>query len=200
MLGTNPIAYAFPAGTNRTVFLDIATSVVAVSKVFAAKAEGKEIPDNWLVNGEGLATNDPNGYPEQGAILPMAGHKGYGIALFIEVLSAVVTGALFTMDVPCWVRDFSQPANQGHAFIAIDIHKIMPMDQFQSRMDKLITQIHDAPKATGTDRIFLPGEMEWEHYEQALKKGIELPEHVVINLRKLSEEFEVDWDILGCVS
>ena len=195
--GTNPLAYAIPTGTHRTVFLDIATSVSAVSKIFAAKTLGKPIPDGWLIDSNGSPTNDPMKYPEDACILPMAGHKRYGIALLIEVLSAVVTGALFTLDVPCWVRDFSKPANQGHAFIAIDIKKLIPMSDFESRIGKMIDQIHDVPKADGVEKTYLPGEMEWENYDRQLKEGIELPEDVVINLKKLAEELELDFDKLN---
>ena len=192
--GTNPVAYAIPTGTARTIFLDIATSVSAVSKIFAAKTLGKPIPDGWLIDSDGKPTNDPMKYPEDACILPMAGHKGYGIALLVEVLSAIVTGALFTLDVPCWLRDFSKSANQGHAFIAIDIKKIIPIADFESRMDKMVSQIHDAPKADGIEKIYLPGEMEWEEYDRQLKDGIELPEDVVINLKKLSEELDMSMD------
>lgn len=192
MLGTNPIAYAVPTNDGKSVFLDIATSVAAVSKVYAAKATGKKIPDGWLVDKDGLPTNDLSKYPEEGAILPMAGHKGYGIAVLIEVLSAVLTGALFTLDVACWLRDFSKPVNEGHAFIAIDIRKMIPLDEFKARMDRMIEQIHQAPRVRGTERIYLPGEIEWENYQRNLKEGMELPEHVEVNLRSLAEDLGLD--------
>ncbi len=79
VLGTNPLAYAVPAGKERPVFLDIATSVVAAGKVYAAQAAGKPIPEGWLIDADGLPTTDPAGYPRVGALMPMAGHKGYGI-------------------------------------------------------------------------------------------------------------------------
>ena len=195
--GTNPIAYAIPTGTDRTVFLDIATSVSAVSKIFAAKTLGKPIPDGWLIDSAGKPTNDPMKYPEDACILPMAGHKGYGIAVLVEVLSAVVTGALFTLDVPCWVKDFSKPADQGHAFIAIDISKFIPAGDLKARMGRMIDQIHDVPKADGIEKTYLPGEMEWENYDRQIKDGIELPEDVVINLKKLAEELDLDFEKLN---
>jgi len=195
-LGTNPIAYAVPTGMDRTVFLDIATSVSAVSKIFAAKTLGKPIPDGWLIDSNGHPTNDPMKYPEKACILPMAGHKGYGIAMLVEVLSAVVTGALFTLDVPCWVKDFSKPANQGHGFIAIDISKFISAEDLKSRMGKITGQIHALPKADGIEKTYLPGEIEWEKYEQQLKDGIQLPEDVVINLKKMAEELDLNFNKL----
>ena len=192
MLGTNPIAFAVPAGKEHPVFLDVATSVAAVSKVYAAKNLGKQIPDGWLVDKDGLPTNDPTRYPEEGAILPMAAHKGYGIALLVEVLSAVLTGALFTLDVPCWLRDFATPVNEGHAFIVIDVAKFMPIDEFASRMDKMIKQIHEAPKAKGTERIYLPGEIEWEKARVNAAEGIELHEDVVLSLKGMADDLGMD--------
>lgn len=188
ILGTNPIAYSVPTGKYNTVFLDIATSVAAVSKVYAAQSSGESIPDGWLVDKDGSPTTDANLYPEQACILPMAGHKGYGIALLVEILSAVLTGALFTLDVACWLRDFSKPVNEGHGFIVIDIKKMMKVSDFKARMDKLIEQIHETPKAKGVEQVYLPGEMEWEKYHIALDSGIELPDYSVESLWKLAEE------------
>ncbi|MCC7353756.1 MAG: Ldh family oxidoreductase, partial [Anaerolineae bacterium] len=89
VLGTNPIAFAVPAGKEKPVFLDIATSTVAASKIYAAQFLGQKISDTWLVDDEGVPTTDPTGYPKTGALMPMAGHKGYGLAFLVEVLSAV---------------------------------------------------------------------------------------------------------------
>ena len=188
VLGTNPIAFAIPAGEEKPVFLDIATSTVAVTKILAAKALGKKIPQGWLVDEAGLPTTDPSHYPEQGALLPMAGHKGYGLAVFVEVLTAVLTGAAIMSEVKCWLYDIQEPANEGHAFIAIDVPAIMPLATFQARMDKMIREIKSAPKATGVDRIYLPGEMEWERQEKANREGISLPDYVIVNLVGLADD------------
>jgi ureidoglycolate dehydrogenase (NAD+) len=182
VIGTNPIAYAVPAGTERTVFLDIATSVVAISKVIAAKTAGKPIPDGWLIDDHGRPTTDTSAYPDRGAILPMAGHKGYGLAILIEILSGVLTGASFLSGIKTWLAERPEPANEGHAFIAVHIESLMPRDVFGQRMDALIQEVRSAPKADGSSRIYLPGEMEWERYDAAQQHGIQLPDYVLINL------------------
>jgi ureidoglycolate dehydrogenase (NAD+) len=194
VLGTNPIAYAVPAGEEKPVWLDIATSTVAATKVFAAKAIGKTIPDNWLVDDDGVPTTDPRGYPERGALLPMAGHKGYGLAVLVEVLAGVLTGAAVMSQVKSWVEDTPEPTNEGHAFVAIDVGRIMPIQDFKARMDHLIREIRGAPKAKGADRIYLPGEMEWERRALALERGIPLPEHVTMNLAGLAEDVGLNWE------
>jgi ureidoglycolate dehydrogenase (NAD+) len=192
VIGTNPIGYAVPAGEEKPVFLDIATSVTAISKVYAAKALGKKIPENWLIDGEGKMTTDPSKYPDEGAILPMAGHKGYGIAVLIEVLAGILTGAAFTKGVKRWLTEFKDPVNQGHAFIAINVGAMMPIEQFQERMDTMIREIRRAPKAKGADRIYLPGEIEWDHEAKTQKEGISLPGDSVERLVGMAEDWKLD--------
>ena len=192
MLGTNPIAYAAPTGTDHTVMLDIATSAVAATKIFAARNEGRSIPDNWLVDENGVPTTDPNNYPEQGAQLPMAGHKGYGLAVWVEILTAVLTGSAMMSQVQSWAADLPEPSNQGHAFLAINAGAMMPADEFNGRMQHMSEELKAAPTAAGTDRIYLPGEMEWERRDKALVEGMVLPEDVLISLRGLAADSELD--------
>ena len=85
--GSNPLAYAVPAGSEPPIMLDMAISTVAGGKVYAAHALGQPIPDNWIVGADGRPTTDSSAYPFRGALMPMAGHKGYGLALLIETLS-----------------------------------------------------------------------------------------------------------------
>lgn len=191
-IGNNPIAYAVPAGEEKPVFLDIALSTVAGTKIYNAQLEGKSIPDNWMVDDDGLPTNDPSGFPTRGAQVPIAGHKGYGLAVLVEVLTAVLTGAAITRQVKSWVLDTAEPTNEGHAFIAIDIGAMMPLDAFKERMDGLIREMRAAPKADGVDRIYLPGEMEWERRAAALTEGMSMPPYVLESLRGLASDAGLD--------
>lgn len=192
VLGTNPIAYAAPAGEEKHIYLDIATSAVAATKIFSAKALGKSIPDNWLVDEDGQPTTDPSQYPLKGAQLPMAGHKGYGLAVMVEILTAVLTGSAVMSEVSSWVLDTPDPTNEGHAFIAVDIGQIMPLAEFEGRMDGMIREIKSAPLAKGAERIYLPGEIELERQEDALVEGIMLPPDIVASLRGLAEDTGLD--------
>jgi ureidoglycolate dehydrogenase (NAD+) len=195
VIGNNPIAYAVPGGDapgGRPVFLDIALSTVAGTKIYNAQAEGKTIPDNWMVDDGGLPTTDPSGFPTRGAQVPMAGHKGYGLAVLVEVLAAVLTGAAITRQVRSWVQEVPEPTNSGHAFIAIDVGAMMPLDLFTGRMDGLVDEIHAAPKAQGAERILLPGEMEWERRDLALSQGMDLPPYVLQSLVGLAGDVGLD--------
>ena len=193
VLGSNPFAFAVPTGGGDPILLDMATSAVAGGKVFAAAALGKQIPNDWLVDAEGMPTTDPSGFPQVGALLPMAGHKGYGLALLIETLSAILTGAATTSQVLSWsFASADQPTDHGAAFLAMDVGAMMPLGQFHERVARVVREIREAPKAKGCERIYLPGDMEWEKRARALAEGIELPEDVVANLRLLAQDLKLE--------
>ncbi len=195
VMGTNPLAYAVPAGQEKPVFMDIATSIVAASKVITARVAGTTIPDNWLVDERGLPTSDPSTYPERSTVVPLAAHKGYGIALFIEILSGVLTGSAFLSGVGNWLADVPERTDQGHAFIAIDVDAMMPIDRFKERMDAMIREVRGAPKAEGVDRIYLPGEMEWEKHAESHQAGMLLPDYVLLNLFQVAQETDLTGEL-----
>ena len=188
VMGTNPFAYAAPTGGEDTIFLDIASSVVAGGKIRYFQAQNKNVPDNWLVDADGVPTNDPFVYPLQGSILPFAGHKGYGISIMNEIFAGILSGAGSRYGILSWLdHDPTQPTLHGAAFIVIDVEQIMPRKTFLERMDKMVRDIRESPKAKGSNRIYLPGEMEWEKYHDARKRGILLPEDVMESLREAAE-------------
>jgi LDH2 family malate/lactate/ureidoglycolate dehydrogenase len=187
--GSNPLAYAIPTGTGKPVLLDMATSTVAGGKVAAAHALGQAIPLGWVIDTAGLPTTDPATFLAGGALTPMAGHKGYGLALLIEALAGVLTGTAVAHEIVSWtVGDPVLPTGHGAAFLAIDVQAMMPADTFGKRVDALVRQIHEAPRAAGSERIYLPGEMEWQRREKALEEGIMLPEDVMHKVAALSRE------------
>jgi ureidoglycolate dehydrogenase (NAD+) len=191
VIGNNPFAYAVPAADGHPILLDVALSTVAAGKVGAALERGEPIPDTWLVDENGAPTTDAAAYPNRATLLPMGGHKGYGLAVMVEVLAAVLTGASITRDVKSWVLEPDKVTDEGHAFIAIDIGAMMPRHLFQERVDALVRGIRDSPKAKGASRIYLPGEKEWENREQAMRNGIRLPPDVVASLDRMGEEFGI---------
>ena len=196
VMGTNPFAYAVPAGNEDPIFLDIASSAVAGGKIRIMQALNRKVPDGWLVDAEGVPTNDPFVYPFAGALLPFAGHKGYGIALMIEALAAHLSGAGMRWDLVSWIdHDPTVPTHHGAAFLAIDIGQIVPIKVFKDRVDAMIRDIRQAPKAKGSERICVPGEMEWQKRREALANGIALPEDTLESLRGLAEDIglKADW-------
>lgn len=197
LIGNNPLAYAAPALTTPTVFLDIAMSSVASLKVIQAKKDGVSIPDTWIVDGEGLPTTDPGRYPDEGAMQPMAAHKGYGLAVLVELLTGVLSGGAMSMtgDIVSWCFELEKPNNVCHAFIAIDVEKFVGKDEFAKRTEKMAQRLRSAPKAKGKDRIFTPGEIEWERHKKAEEDAIVLPPDVVEALEALHNEngIAINW-------
>lgn len=190
--GSNPLAYAIPTGAGNPILLDMATSTVAGGKVYAAHQRGEPIPDNWIIGPDGRPTTDGSLYPAQAALAPMAGHKGFGIALLIETLSAVASGAAITRQVGSWIFDDPTTAtHHGAAFLAIDVGAILPRDEFNARITALVAEIHAAPTADGVDRLLLPGEREWNQRRRALVEGIILPPDVVAKLNDLTTELAI---------
>jgi LDH2 family malate/lactate/ureidoglycolate dehydrogenase len=188
VIGNNPFSYAIPNGDQPPIFLDIALSVVAASKVLAAKKRGEPIPPDWIIDGEGLPTTDTSHYPDIGSLLPMAGHKGYGLAFMIEAIAGVLSGADFIRDVPSWLLDPPSRPNLGHAFIAINVPAFTPTEAFSERIDRAAGAIRESPRAKGSDRILLPGDLEWKRRADALAHGIPLPPNILQDLSLLAKE------------
>lgn len=186
--GSNPLAYAVPAGRYHPIILDMSVATVAGSKIYPMRDRGEPIPNTWMIGADGKPTTDPTGFPQVGALQPAAGHKGYGIALLIETLAGILTGAAITKAVGSWLfDDGTKPTKHGGAFIAVNVASMMPLGQFTQRIESLVDEIHNAPRADGVDRIYLPGEMEWERYDRAMREGIPLPPDVFASLQEAAK-------------
>jgi LDH2 family malate/lactate/ureidoglycolate dehydrogenase len=184
-----------PAGKYPPLLLDMSVATVAGGKVYAARARGEPIPNTWLIGPDGRPTTDPSRYPETGTLQPAAAHKGYGLALLIETLAGVLSGAAFTCRVGNWLWDDGKgPTDHGAAFIAIDVAAISATEPFARRMETLIEEIHQAPRADGVERLFVPGEMEWERHARALHEGIALPPDVVGSLKEAGAMVGLDFE------
>lgn len=187
-IGTNPFSFAAPLGDGRSVFLDIALSNVAALKVIMAQEKGQAIPDTWLVDEDGLPTTDASKFPKEASLQPMGAHKGYGLAILVEILASVITGAGLLSEITSWNLDLSSTNNAGHAFIAIDVSKMIPTEMFTARINQMASELKNGPKAKGANKIFLPGEMEWDKRSAALESGeIEITDAMAESYRKLSE-------------
>jgi LDH2 family malate/lactate/ureidoglycolate dehydrogenase len=192
IIGNNPLAYAVPAGEEYPILLDIALSTVAASKILSMKALGEPIPPNWLADADGMPTAEVGDWPATGSMLPMAGHKGYGIALLIEAMAGLLPGAGVLDEVKSWILNPTAEGSLGQAFIVINPGIILRMEDFKRRVDTMICKIRGSPKSKDSSRIYLPGEIEWERREDALKNGIPLPEFVLASLHGAAKDLGLD--------
>ena len=169
--------------------MDIALSQVAKLKVVQYQKEGKKVPDGWVVDENGLPTNDPQG--NNFSMSPMSAHKGYCLAFLVETLTTVLSGGTF--DIKSWL--FGAPETKsglGHTMLVINLNKMMDPMEFASRLEEYTASIVDAPKALGSDKIFYPGEPNWISYDKALENGLELPEATLAAAMQLAEMSGMD--------
>jgi LDH2 family malate/lactate/ureidoglycolate dehydrogenase len=175
VISNAPLAYAVPTGTF-PMALDVALSTSAGMKVRLAAERGESIPQGWVIDADGRPTTNPADYAAGGALTPLGGHKGYGLALLTEALAGALSGAAMTSAVVPWLVETGTPTNAGHAFVAMDVECFMDRDDFYGRMQQLIDQMHGAEPAPGWDRVLVPGELEHLREQQALTNGLELEE------------------------
>lgn len=191
--GTNPLAVAIPTKGKFPIVLDMATSVVARDKITYYKKMGKKIPFGWALTKDGHPTEDPQEALD-GILLSVGGHKGYGLALVIDVLSGIMTGATFGKGVGM-LYDMSRPAKVGHFILAINIESFIEKELFMKRLELLCNQIKDSELLPGTNKIFLPGEIEFNEEQKRMRIGVPIGGDVLKELKQLVAEYEVSLPI-----
>ncbi|MBO8173116.1 MAG: Ldh family oxidoreductase [Bacillaceae bacterium] len=188
--GTNPIAFGFPDGTDTPVIIDLSASIVARGKVILAAKKGESIPEGWAIDREGKPTTNAREALE-GSVLPMGGAKGYALALAVEVLSGILTGAAYGPHVRSIYAEDNGLANVGHFFILIDVTAFMPLPQFQQGIRQMIGEIKQVPRAAGWEEIRIPGERRVREAHRRRETGIRLPPAVVQELKEVGNRWNV---------
>jgi LDH2 family malate/lactate/ureidoglycolate dehydrogenase len=181
--GTNPFSVAVPGGDGAPVVLDMSTSLVARGKIRRALRLKERIPPGWALDAGGNPTEDPQAAME-GTLLPIGGPKGYGMALFIDLVSGLLSGSKFGRDV----KTFHQPEGPtgvGVTTLAIDIERFMPLETFRALVGEYGRAIRGSAKARGSDRIYLPGEIEAARERASAERGIEVDAPVCKSLDAL---------------
>jgi LDH2 family malate/lactate/ureidoglycolate dehydrogenase len=202
VLGTNPISVAIPAGEMKPFLLDFATSSVAAGKIWQAAMKGEKIPLGWIVNNDGCETDNPHDFSistptveGNGRLLAFGardGHKGYCLAILMEILGGLLTGAGSILD-----RETVHPNENGILAIVLDIERFTSVETFKKRMDSLFSTIHKAPVDSQFtyDQVQVPGEIEWRNREKGLRDGIEIPLHIWKQIVGLAGELGVDTSV-----
>lgn len=189
VVGNNPLSYAIPAGAQRPIVLDMAQSVVAAGKIGMALRKGEPIPLGWALDREGRPTEDPR-EGLAGLLVPIAGPKGFGLALVMDALSGGLSAASVGLDLS-GPRPDGRPAGVCHFFMAIDVASFAPVEEFKARVDKLIRDTKAARRAPGVEEIYLPGEIEYNLRDRRLREGIPLLSSLVRDLEKVAVELDL---------
>jgi L-2-hydroxycarboxylate dehydrogenase (NAD+) len=210
MVGTNPIALAAPTERNRPWVLDMATSVVPSGKLEVYNRLGKDIPLGWATNEEGVGTTCPSevlrnmyGGSGKGGICPLGGegelhggHKGYGLAVMVEVLCGIISGANYARNVSFMREGKAKFPRVGHFFMALDPKYFIDPESFQERMDDLIDRLTASEKASGQTRVYVHGEKEFEMYDHRIRHGIPIDPKTAESLLGFSKEFDIELQLV----
>jgi LDH2 family malate/lactate/ureidoglycolate dehydrogenase len=168
-LGTNPICVALPG--DDIWLLDMATTTVALNRIWKAAANGeKNIPEGWAMDKDGIPTTDTQA-ALSGLPMPLGGYKGTGLAVMVEILCAVLSGGAMATELG-GLRVRSKPMRVSQAFIAIDVSRFMPIEEFAGRMRRLREMIKNTAPAGGYDEVLMAGEPEWRAEAQRCEHGI----------------------------
>lgn len=201
LLGTNPIAFAAPAGRGRPFMLDMATSVAPLGKIEVKARRGEPLPPGWAVDERGQTAVDAQAVldrvhnpPAGGGLAPLggleAGHKGYGLAVMVDILSGLLAGARASIYLSEGMRR-GEAADLGHLVAAIDIAAVAEVDAFKQAMDDYIDTLHAAVPADGVDRVRVAGDPEFDTEQRRRREGIPLHQSVWESLRGLGKDFSV---------
>jgi L-2-hydroxycarboxylate dehydrogenase (NAD+) len=184
VIGTNPLAFAAPADEERAFVLDMATTVVTRGKVEVYGRDEKELPEGWTVDTAGLPATDPALILQNltlqagGGILPLGGlgelfggHKGFGLAVMVDILCGVLAGSTFGADI---ADPPGSSARVSHFFGAIRVDTFRDPAAFRHDMDRLLRALRSSPPAEGEERVYYAGLKEFEHEDACAREGIPL--------------------------
>lgn len=190
-LATNPLSIAVPTNGEVPLILDMATSVVAEGKVRVKRNRKQQTPDGWLIGSDGNPSNDPAALytnPPGAAILPLggltAGHKGFGLAFMIEILTGILTRVGYSNETATRISN-------GTVMIVIKVSTFLPVEEFKHQVQDLIRYIKTSPRIPGVTEILVPGEPEFNEEKKRLKEGIFVEDETWNQIKKLAQEFGV---------
>jgi L-2-hydroxycarboxylate dehydrogenase (NAD+) len=191
--GTNPICFAVPADKELPFVLDMATTTAAAGKLEVAVRHGDAIPLGWALDENAEPTTDPKVAQKARRLLPLGGtreggsHKGYGLAIVVEILCGVLTGTITALN--------SNQEPRGHFFGAIRIDAFRSVADFKMDMDRLIRELKSTAPMEGQKRVFVAGEIEFETTQERAARGIPLHSSVLDGLRAVSEQLGLSYDL-----
>jgi len=206
MLGTNPIAIAFPGYKEPPIVIDMATSAVAYGKIEIALRKKERIPKGWIIDKDGRDTMHPQDMIDGGAQLPlgsereMGGHKGYGLASMVDILCCVLSGANWGPFAPPFALRQEIPERSvgkgiGHFFGAMQIDGFIEKDEFKKQIDEWIHVFRNTKPAPGTNGPLIPGDPEREAEAIRSREGIPLIKPVVDDLLDIARKTRIPFEV-----
>ena len=198
VLGTNPIAFAAPARRNRHFLLDMSTSTVAQNKVKVYDLQGRPLPSGWVLDEVGNPVTDSalamdlvtvqftGGITALGGTPEMSSHKGYGLSMMVQILSATLAGGSFT-PIRKRTQGRGDPDNIGHFLMALDPTVFREDGEFEHDLDDAIDVLHAAPPVREDEPVLVAGEPEALSREERARTGIPVPTALADKIRAICE-------------
>jgi ureidoglycolate dehydrogenase (NAD+) len=177
-LGNSPVGFGVPNPGGNHFLLDMAMSVVARAKIRNALKRGESIPDTWATDAGGRPTTDPQAALD-GFLLPIGGHKGYGLALMVDLFAGLLSNAAYLTHVKSWVDAPDEPQNLGHFFILIDCNRLGSTQWLADRMNDFAAILHGSQPVDAARPVIVPGEIELAKLVSQRREGLSLDPSVV---------------------
>lgn len=184
-LGNSPLGFGVPGANGAHFMLDMAMSVVARAKIRNALKAGQSIPDTWATDSSGRATTDPKAALD-GFLLPIGGHKGYGLALLVDLFAGLLSDAAYLTHVQSWVDAPDEPQNLGHFFLLIDTRRLGNAAWLVERMADFASILHGSAPAEQGKPVIVPGEIELRNMARQRANGIAMDSATLTLLRERS--------------
>lgn len=191
--GTNPIAASFPTGKGFPVKIDLATSTIARGNIIAAQKKNQPIPPGWALDREGEPTTDAQ-EALLGTVLTMAGHKGYALALMVELFSGVLSGAAIGPDVGSMYKNLDRRQDVGHFFCLFDVGAFLDYQDYLRRIDETIDRIKASKKRPGVEEILVPGERSARTAQRNEAQGVPISVETRAELEQWCRRLNVPFD------
>lgn len=202
LLGTNPICVAIPAGQQPPFVADFATTTAANGKLEILQRKNQDAPIGWIQKKDGSASTNPHELKDGGALIPLGSdrehgsHKGFCLGAWVDIFSAVLSGANYGPWVPPFVSFLAPPADPvgdgiGHFFGAMRVDAFRPTSEFKSHMDNWINRFRSAKTMEGYDSVIIPGDPERETSVHRESNGVPLNDKVVEDLEALAKKLNV---------
>jgi L-2-hydroxycarboxylate dehydrogenase (NAD+) len=193
LLGTNPLAMAFPAGLEPPIVIDFATSNASFGKIKAAAANGASMPEGWAIErSTGRTLTDPRRI-EEGLLLPSGEHKGIALSLAIGLLAGVLNDASFGREIPDFAdHSFALKPETGQFVLAIDIAVFGSADAFRRDVDRHIGDFLESRLLPNASQVRIPGRNRSRIRAERLRSGIPLGTPTLLSLSRIARRLEIE--------
>ena len=199
-IGNDRFSFAAPAGKYGDVVLDMAMSKVSDGKVQIAELNREQLDPGSILDRQGHPSVLPSDYLNGGTLLPFGEHKGYGLAVMVEILAGILSGSSLLKNARAWNEDPKSTEGVGHFFLALNFEKFLSLDLYNTRVESMIEELVGSPKKVGAERIYFPGEIENLKEKEARASGITVIDACALSLERAAKKVGITQSIFDLLT